>query len=184
MTVRFFSKRDKWEILNIGTDQSKTIFYRYNEQSDSRYGLVIVVEQLHPNPASQSALASELLPLETKDLSTYKVRQKKMWMCLTTGGCANTTTGKRVNTNCGVERVPRRQGLLCRWQLWKHHLNSFRIKYYISWNSKIVSDFNIYIILVWCLITRMTDLALPFSISSFEWLFYQKLISTSNIQLH
>ena len=78
MTVRFFSKTNKWEILNIGTDQSKTIFYRYNEQSDSRYGLVIVVEQLHPNPASQSALASELLPLETKDLSTYKVRQKKM----------------------------------------------------------------------------------------------------------
>lgn len=30
----------------------------------------------------------------------------------------------------------------------------------------------------------MIDLALPFYISSFEWLFYQKLISTSKSQIH
>lgn len=46
--------------------------------------------------------------------------------------------------------------------------------------SKVLSDLNICVILVWCLITRMTDLALLFYISSFEWLFFQKFISTSN----
>lgn len=30
----------------------------------------------------------------------------------------------------------------------------------------------------------MTDLALPFYISSFEWLFYQKFIATSKSQIH
>lgn len=87
MTVRFFSKRDKWEILNIGTDQSKTIFYRYNEQSDSRYGLVIVAEQLHPNPASQSALASELFPRDKGPFNLQSPPEKNVNVPYNRGLC-------------------------------------------------------------------------------------------------
>ena len=42
---------------------------------------------------------------------------------------------------------------------------------------------NIYSLLAWCLVMRTTDLALPFYISSFKWLFYQKFIATSKSQI-